>query len=184
MWIVYFDGLKILKDIIGKKKRVFEPACGYGRMKKYLYSDCIYSGIDLNRRFIKYGKRRNRDIQLGHVLDMSMYSRADAILLCDILHHLGINDIRKLLAIAVQFALEKIIIIEPTFVHVASKNNIFSRAIGGAMAAMDADGFNNITRWMSKQEYTRLFHSLKEENNIKEMKIRHNRNHAFVEMLL
>ena len=184
MWVIYFDGLAILKEVIGKKKSVFEPACGYGRIKKYLYPDCIYTGIDLNHHFIKYGRKRNREICLGNIFDTSMYRQADAILLCDILHHLKIKEIRKLLAIAAQFALEKIVIIEPTFVHIATLNNMLSRAIGRVMAAMDSDGFNKIDHWMSKEEYRQLFQSLKEENNIREMEIQYFRNHAFVEMLV
>ncbi len=184
MCVVYFDGLAILKKIIGKSKSVFEPACGYGRIKKYLYPDCIYAGIDLNRHFIKYGRKRNREIHPGNIFDTAVYRRADTILLCDILHHLKIKEIRKLLAIAAQFALEKIVIIEPTFVQIAARDNIFSRAVGKVMAAMDYDGFNKIDRWMSREEYNELFKSLKEENNIKEMEIHYSRNHAFVEMLV
>ena len=179
---LYFDGLKIVKDIIGKKKTVFEPACGFGRMEKYLYPDCSYSGIDLNEKFVEYGRKRNIDIKLGNALDKKNYQRSDAILLCDILHHLKIKDIRKLVSIAVHHAVEKIVIIEPLFVSIASKNNMLSRAIGKLMACIDDDGYNRIERWMSKSEYKDLFHSLKESNGIKEMNVKEYRNHGFVEM--
>ena len=179
---LYFDGLKIVKDIIGPKKTVFEPACGYGRMVKYLYPDCSYSGIDLNEKFVEYGRKKNIDIKLGNALDKSHYQRSDTILLCDILHHLKLNDIRKLVSIAVQYAVEKIVIIEPLFVSIAAKNNIFSRAIGKFMARIDDDGYNKIERWMSKSEYKELFQSLKESNGIKEMSLKEYRNHGFVEM--
>jgi SAM-dependent methyltransferase len=184
MCLLYFDGMKILKDIVGRNKSVFEPACGYGRMKRHLYPDCAYSGIDLNRDFIRYGKRKNRDIGVGNVFDVTLYRQADVIMLCDILHHLKVKDIRRLLGIAVRFAREKVVIVEPTFVKIASKNNFFSRVAAKLMASLDADGINDIDHWMSREEYDRLFFSLKEENYIGEMKIRHFRNHDFVEMLV
>ncbi len=181
---LYLDGLKILKKIIGPNKTVFEPACGYGRIKKFLYPDCSYSGIDLNQKFIDYGQKKKRDIRLGNALDIDHYSHADTVLLCDILHHLKLPEIQKLLSIAVKFAREKIVIIEPTFVSIAAKKNPISTVIGKIMAMLDADGFNEIDHWMSKKEYNQLFYELKEANHVNEMRIRHYRNHDFVEMCI
>jgi SAM-dependent methyltransferase len=179
---LYFDGMRIVKKLIGEKKSVFEAGCGYGRMQKYLDPSCSYSGIDLNEKFIEFGRKKNRNINVGNVLDHNLYRESDVILLADILHHLTINDIKKLLAISVRHAREKIVIIEPVFVKIGSKNNFFSRIIAKFMAWLDADGFNEIEKWMSRDEYDELFASLKESNNIKEMKITHFRNHDFVEM--
>lgn len=179
---LYFDGLMILKNIIGRNKSVFEPACGFGRMKRYLFPDCTYSGIDLNEKFVRYGQKKNRDITLGDILDPQYYRTADTVLLCDILHHLKPADIRKLLCLAVQYARESVVIIEPTFVRIASGNNFVSRAIGRIMSIVDADGINKIEHWMSRKEYDELFESLKEDNHIDQMSIRHHRNHDFVEM--
>lgn len=181
---LYFDGLKVVERLIGEKKSVFEAACGYGRMQKYIDPSCTYSGIDLNEKFIEYGRKKNRDVRIGNVLDRKQYQESDVILLADILHHLTILDIRRLLSIAVEFAMEKILIIEPVFVKIGSKKNIFSRAIAKFMVFMDSDGFNEIEKWMSRDEYDALFKSLKDSNNIKEMKITHFRNHDFVEMFV
>ncbi|MDQ1350247.1 MAG: hypothetical protein QG657_548 [Acidobacteriota bacterium] len=182
--LLYLDGLKILKKIVGVKKNVFEAGCGYGRLQKYIDPSCSYSGIDLNKKFIAFGRKRNRDIHVGNVLDVSRYRDSDVILLADILHHLTLNDARKLLAIAVRFAREKILIIEPTFVIIGSYNNFFSRIIGKIMKWLDADGINEIEKWLTRDEYDALFKSLKESNNIKEMRITHFRRHHFVEMLV
>jgi len=181
---LYFDGLKIVKNLIGGKKSVFEAGCGYGRMQKYIDPSCIYSGIDLNEKFIEFGRKKNRDIKIGDVLDSKQYRKSNVILLADILHHLTIKDVKKLLAIAVQYAGEKILIIEPVFVKIGSKKNILSRGIAKFMVFMDSDGINEIEKWMSRDEYDELFKSLKESNNIKEMKITHFRNHDFVEMFV
>ncbi|MCP4215110.1 MAG: class I SAM-dependent methyltransferase [bacterium] len=180
--LLYFDGLKIVKKLIGNQKSVFEAACGYGRMIKYLEPDCTYTGIDLNETFINYGKKRNRDIKIGDILDSSYYVKSDVILLADILHHLTVSDMKKLVAIATHYAIEKILIIEPVFVKIGSRKNIFSRMVSAFMKYMDSDGFNHIDKWFSREEYDELFKNLKESNNIKEMKITHFRNHDFVEM--
>jgi SAM-dependent methyltransferase len=179
---LYFDGLKILKSIIGRKKSVFEPACGYGRMKKYMYSDCSYSGVDLNDTFIQYGKKKNRNISLGNALDPGSYQEADTVLVCDILHHLKVKDMYKLMELAIEFAREKVVIIEPIFVNIAAKNNFFSRAIGKLMARIDSDGFNDIERWLSKEEYVELFETFKNMDGVKDLKVRNFRNHDFVEL--
>jgi SAM-dependent methyltransferase len=180
---LYLGGLKILKDIVGRGKSVFEPGCGYGRMKNYLYPDCSYSGVDLNENFIEYGKKRNRNINIGDALDERWYREADTILLCDIIHHLN-GQKHDLVSIAVKYAREKVVIIEPLFVDVATKSNVLSRVIGKFMAVMDADGFNEIDQWFSKNEYMELFQSIKEYHHIKKMKMRNFRNHIFVEMFV
>lgn len=177
---LYWDGLNILKDIIGRKKSVFEAASGYGRMKKYIYPDCSYSGIDLNETFIHYGRKKNRNISKGNIFDRNMYKKTDVVLLCDILHHLKKKEMFDLVAIAAEFAREKVVIIEPVFVDIGAKNNVISRFIGKIMKVMDADGFNEIERWLSKEEYHQLFHSFKEINHMKEVSIRNHRNHDFV----
>lgn len=182
--LLYLDGLKILNTIIGPERSVFEPACGYGRMNNYLDTSCTYAGIDLNERFVAYGQRKARNIRYGNALDHRLYQNSDVVLLADILHHLSLPDIRQLMRIARRFAREKIVIIEPVFVHIGSKNNFFSRLISKLMIYCDSDGYNDIRRWMSKEEYHNLFHLLKDSNDIREMKITHHRNHDFVEMFV
>jgi len=182
--VLYFDGLKILKKIVGVKKSVFEAACGYGRLQKYIDPSCTYTGIDLNEKFVEFGRKKNRDIRVGNVLDVNQYRDSDVILLADILHHLAVKDAGKLLAIAVRFAREKILIIEPAFVKIGAQNNFLSRIIGRIMKWLDADGFNEIEKWLSRDEYDVFFKSLKEANNIREMRITHFRRHHFVEMIV
>ena len=180
---LYLNRLKILKKIVGHGKVVFEPACGFGRMKQYLYPDCVYSGIDLNEKFVGFGRNKNRDIRVGDIRDEENYTACDIILLCDILHHLKMPEIHHLFQIAGKFA-KKIVIIEPTFVAIAAKKNIFSRLIGKLMTRVDSDGFNEITHWMSRDEYQELFTSLNAVIPILNMTIRHHYYHDFVEIVL
>jgi SAM-dependent methyltransferase len=180
---LYLNRLKILKEIVGRGMSVFEPACGFGRMKKYLYEDCLYSGIDLNDKFVSFGRKKYRNIRVGDIRDEKNYSTADIILLCDILHHLKMPEIHQLFQIAGKFA-KKIVIIEPTFVAIAAKKNVLSRLLGKFMTRMDSDGFNEITHWMSKDEYQELFASLNTIIPILNMTIRHHYYHDFVEIVL
>ena len=181
---LYFDGLKILKHMIGKGKKVFEPACGYGRIKRFISNTCEYAGIDLNENFIKYGQKRNRAIKVGNILDMNNYEKSDVIVLSDILHHLNAGDIQKLFSIAVRYAKEKIVIIEPEFITFAAKKNILSRVIGKFMAFMDYDGINEIEKWLTEEEYKSLFDNIKSTYDIDEMTIKKFRRHYFVEMFI
>ena len=180
---LYLNRLKIVKEIVGHGQSVFEPACGFGRMKKYLYADCAYAGIDLNEKFIRFGRNKNRDIRLGNILEEASYRPADVILLCDILHHLHRPDIHRLARIAGKFA-KRIVIIEPTFVALAAKKNTFSHLLGKLMTRVDADGFNEISHWMSREEYNDLFVSLNAVIPVLTMTIRHHYYHDFVEIVL
>ncbi len=182
--LLYFDGLKILKPIIGEKKEVFEPACGYGRIKRFISPSCTYSGIDLNMRFVSYGRKRHRDIKPGNIFDIANYKPSDVIIFSDILHHLTSKNIRELFALAVRFCKEKIVIVEPQFVTFAAKKNTFSKTLGKIMAVMDYDGINEIEKWLTEDEYISLFHDIKKSNSIDRMEIRKFRRHYFVEMFM
>ncbi len=118
--MLHFDGFKKLRGIIGKEKNVFEPACGFGRLQRYLHDSCSYSGIDLNEIFINFGRKKGLDIQIGDVLEEKNYIKSDIIILCDILHHLTKDKIQKVVSIATKFAKEKVVIMEPAFVGLAS----------------------------------------------------------------
>ncbi len=181
--LLHFDGFKKIKDIIGKEKNVFEPACGFGRLQRYLYDSCSYSGIDLNEIFINFGKKRGLDIRIGDVLEETNYIKSDIIILCDILHHLTKDKIQEVVSIATKFAKEKIVIMEPTFVGLASGKGFFSRLAAKVFARVDFDGINNIEHWFTRQDYQKLFKHLKETNKFAGMKIQISKGYYFVELI-
>ena len=181
--LLHFDGFKKIKDIIGKEKNVFEPACGFGRLQRYLYDSCSYSGIDLNEIFINFGKKRGLDIRIGNVLEETNYIKSDIIILCDILHHLTKDKIQEVVSIATKFAKEKIVIMEPTFVGLASGKGFFSRLAAKVFARVDFDGINNIEHWFTRQDYQKLFKHLKETNKFAGMKIQISKGYYFVELI-
>jgi len=181
--LLHFDGFKKIRDIIGKEKNVFEPACGFGRLQRYLYDSCSYSGIDLNEIFINFGKKRGLDIRIGDVLEESNYIKSDIIILCDILHHLTKDKIQEVVSIAKKFAKEKVVIMEPAFVGLASGKGFFSRLAAKVFARVDFDGINNIEHWFTRQDYQKLFKHLKETNKFAGMKIQMSKGYYFVELI-
>ena len=181
--LLHFDGFKKIRDIIGKEKNVFEPACGFGRLQRYLYDSCSYSGIDLNEIFINFGKKRGLDIRIGNVLEESNYIKSDIIILCDILHHLTKDKIQEVVSIAKKFAKEKVVIMEPAFVGLASGKGFFSRLAAKVFARVDFDGINNIEHWFTRQDYQKLFKHLKETNKFAGMKIQMSKGYYFVELI-
>lgn len=181
--LLHFDGFKKVKEIIGKEKKVFEPACGFGRLQKYLPPCCSYSGIDLNETFINFGRKRGLDIRKGDVIKEKNYIESDIIILCDILHHLTMDKIQKIVSIAKKFAKEKVVIMEPAFVGVASGKGFFSRFLAKVFAKVDYDGINKIENWFTKQNYQSLFKYLKEANNFIDMKVQLFRGYYFVELI-
>ena len=181
--LLHFDGFKKIRDIIGKEKNVFEPACGFGRLQRYLYDSCSYSGIDLNEIFINFGKKRGLDIRIGNVLEETNYIKSDIIILCDILHHLTKDKIQEVVSIATKFAKEKIVIMEPAFVGLASGKGFFSRLAAKVFARVDFDGINNIEHWFTRQDYQKLFKHLKETNKFAGMKIQISKGYYFVELI-
>lgn len=181
---LYWGGLKKLSSMIGECQTVFEPACGYGRIKKFLPENCVYSGIDLNKAFIRYGQQKGLDVRLADIFDADAYPESDLILLCDILHHLSDEKIRRLLDISLRKGRAKLVIVEPAFVSVASSGNFFSRWLGRIFALADADGINEIENWLSEEEYQKLFDYIRTSPRVRDLSIVKHRFHYFVEVFL
>jgi len=181
--LLHLNGFRKIKKIVGKGKKVFEPACGYGRLRGYLHRSCKYSGIDLNKKFIEFGRKKGLDIKMGNVLEEKNYEKSDIVILCDILHHLSVENINKLVSISRKFAKEKLVIMEPAFVGVASGKNIFSKLMAKLFVWVDNDGINKRYSWLSRKEYNKLFQEIKEKYKFAQMKIQIFKQYYFVEFV-
>ena len=117
------------------------------------------------------------------MLEETNYIKSDIIILCDILHHLTKDKIQEVVSIATKFAKEKIVIMEPTFVGLASGKGFFSRLAAKVFARVDFDGINNIEHWFTRQDYQKLFKHLKETNKFAGMKIQISKGYYFVELI-
>lgn len=182
--ILHMKGFYIIKKIVGKRKKVFEPACGFGRLQKYLHPSCSYSGIDLNNKFIEFGKKKGLNIWTGNIFEEKNYAETDIIILSDILHHLTREEINKIITISKKFSKEKIVIMEPAFVGIASGKGIFSKLIAKIFAKIDFDGVNHITHWFTKKEYDELFQNIQSTYKFSNIKKQQIGRYLLVELIL
>lgn len=83
---------KFIAGLVNKDETVLEPGCGPGTLANYLPSDIHYVGFDLNESFVSYGLKKGRNLYLGDVLKENSYQKADVVVVCDILHHIKLED--------------------------------------------------------------------------------------------
>lgn len=102
-----------ISDQIGRERSVLEPACGPGLLPEFLDPSNYYHGFDINERFIQYAKKKGLDVHLGDANDASSYSSSDVVVLCDALHHMGLDNERAVLERSLNSAIQKLIICDP-----------------------------------------------------------------------
>lgn len=101
---------KIISEMVGKNKKVFDVGCGSCEVSRYIDDSCSYRGIDLNPVFIKTAKKNGLRVEKGDVFDPENYSSCDIIIAMDMLHHIDSRK-DKLISISERFA-KKMIIVE------------------------------------------------------------------------
>ncbi len=147
----FFDArLKLIARIL-KGKRVVELGCGTGRNSLFL--DCKYKGFDIKKKFVKYGKKKDRNVEVGNVFSVS-FKGYDAILMVDILHHLP--DHEKLLKKAIQ-SRKSVIVCEPFEKPI--KNGLLKFVFKKLNGWLDSDGTNPHVEWYSKKDLKKMFRS-------------------------
>jgi len=150
--------LDCLRKEIGMGKKVFEVAAGYGRLSRYIDASNNYQGIDLNPIFVRYGKRRGVNLRLGDILDAASYTIThDVVLVVDVVHHLTEQKLQRLFDFVFRYAKEKVIIIEPSFIHIVGRWGFLGKILGWIFRFIDSDGFNTIQKWFTHGEYEELF---------------------------
>ena len=115
LWLLHGRHLKkrykYISKEIGKNKTVLEPGCGPGLIARHLDKTCKYTGFDIDPVFVKYAKKKGLNVYKGDAIKKKSYKKADVILICDFLHHIGRKDEKKVLKLCKQNA-KKIIICE------------------------------------------------------------------------
>ncbi len=147
------------KEAVGKNVSVFEVACGFGQTADYLDGTTSYDGVDLNKKFVNYGRKRGKDIRLGDIFESESYVTSDVITLVDVIHHMPEGKLTDLFNNVFKFAKKKVVILEPAFVNLQSKYGIFGKFADWVLKKLDSDGFNTIQRWYSEAEYAELYNS-------------------------
>lgn len=145
------ERLKLINTLVNKK-RVLELGCGTGVNGDFL--ECDYCGYDLNHNFIKYGKKKKRNVNIGDVFKINL-DKYDVILIVDVLHHIpGHKDLmKKILSLK-----KEVIVCEPFCKDF--KNKSAEKIFNKLNEWVDSDGINKPVKWYKKEELKNYFKSL------------------------
>ncbi|MEX0877655.1 MAG: class I SAM-dependent methyltransferase [Candidatus Spechtbacterales bacterium] len=149
--------LKIFSEEVGKNVSVFDVACGFGQMEKYIDSSNVYSGIDLNEEFIIYAQKRGRQVEKGNIFDPGAYKKSDTVVLVDVVHHIPEKKLKELFDLVYSNAKERVVVMEPAFLNLKSRYGVFGGIVDWVFKKLDSDGVNEIERWFNEEEYIALF---------------------------
>jgi hypothetical protein len=92
---------------------VLEPGCGPAIMADFIPQGSSYHGFDTNQYFVNYASKRRSTVSLGNVLDPNNYCKAEAVVVCDVLHHINPADREKFIQNCYRSANEIFIICDP-----------------------------------------------------------------------
>jgi SAM-dependent methyltransferase len=121
---------------------VLDVGCGTGVLADYLPDDKYYLGIDLNERFLKFAKKRGKNVMMQDALTFERYSEFDVCFIMDVLHH--INPRHEAFVERVLDEVQKrVVICEPFEVPSHPITKKFVRII-------DDDGTNQPEDWMDR----------------------------------
>jgi SAM-dependent methyltransferase len=125
-----------IRGLVGKRS-VLELGCGTGFLQENLEPGCRYSGMDLNRRFVDYGRKRGRNLRLGDIREYEPREEDgwDVLVLIDVLHHLPDN--RDVLEKLVRSGKE-VIMCEPF--------HTLPPLLTSMLFVVDSDGINDIRK--------------------------------------
>lgn len=154
LWLMHGKGIdRRCKYIAGMlDDSVVDVGCGTGILADYLPPGRKYLGIDLNERFLRYAKKKGRNVMLQDALTFDSYSDYDACVIMDLLHHINprhkefvervLSDVRK-----------RVIICEPF--EVPDRNPITKSLV----RIIDSDGTNSPEEWMDKESLREFYDS-------------------------
>lgn len=151
--------LREFKKQVGKKVSVFDIAAGFGNMARCLDSSDTYTGIDLNQTYVAYAQRRGLNVQIGDIFDDKAYKPTDVSILVDVVHHIPEVKLEKLFDNVFKNTRKRVVILEPAFLNLEERHGVAARPLDWVLRKLDGDGVNTIERWLSEEEYTRLFES-------------------------
>jgi len=141
---------------ISENESVLELCAGYGEFKNYLKSN-DYAGIELNKNFVDYGKKKGYKLIQGNILDIE-FPKSDVIVMFSSFYHF--IDCSDSLIKKMKESSKKIIICEGYKCLTSSKSNILSK-IGILLTKSTADTANK--RW-SEEELKNFFHKFDFKN--------------------
>lgn len=150
------DLLERFGEEVGKNQTVFEVGAGYGRVARFIHPSNTYHGIDLNRRFVEFGKKRGIDLEIRDIFDASAYRKSDVFIVVDIVHHLTAEQLKTLFDLIFVNAAKKVVILEPSY-DLMKRYGVLGKFVERVFRFLDDDGINNIERLRTEEEYRQLF---------------------------
>lgn len=125
---------EILK-IVGKR-HIFEVGCGPGILGRYTGKE-LYSGMDLNEKFVRYARKKGYNCILGDILKDD-FPDAEVGVAVDILHHITPRE--RTLLVRLRERYRTVVVVEPVKAYSISMPALM-RKLWDALLG-DSDGIN------------------------------------------
>ncbi len=130
-----------MADLVKGTDSVLEPGCGPSVLPTYLEANTTYRGFDLNEGFIRHARKKKLDVWVGNVLEKHNYKENEAVVACDVFHHLSPKDRETFISHCYVSCGKFFIICEPFYIYNSSFIKKTARKFG---AWLDSDGINKI----------------------------------------
>ncbi len=134
---------RYFSDLSGES--VLDVGCGTGALADHLPEKTRYMGIDLNERFVKFARKKGRNVVKQDALTFDRFSEFDVCVIMDLLHHINPHH-EKFVERVLRDVRKRVIICEPFDVPGRSRitKNLFR--------LMDYDGTNwSGEEWMDRE---------------------------------
>lgn len=131
---------------------VVDVGCGTGVLANYIPGEKKYLGIDLNERFLKYARKKGRNVMMQNALTFDRYSEYDACVIMDLLHHINPRH-EEFLERVMRDVRKRVIICEPF--DVTGRSPIMKSIV----RLIDSDGTNVTEEWMDKRTLYEFYKS-------------------------
>jgi SAM-dependent methyltransferase len=140
---VYNQRIEAVRNFISGSS-VLELGCGTARIQDHL-PGVSYLGIDKNKRFISYARKKNRNAVYDDIMNFHNYIDNDysSVLLMDVLHH--IPEPGTLIEELMKSKISNIIICEP---YNQPDSRLHSSKFLNRL--FDADGINDSVDWFDR----------------------------------
>lgn len=133
---------RYIADLSGES--VLDVGCGTAVLADYLSKENTYLGIDLNEDFLRYARKRGKNVMKQDALTFDRFSEFDVCVIMDLLHHINPNH-EEFMKRVLRDVRKRVIICEPFDMwgrYPITKNIV---------RMMDYDGTNKVEEWMDKK---------------------------------
>lgn len=134
---------EVISNHIDENESVLDIGCGTCMLSNFV--DGEYSGIDMNDRFIKYGRKRGLNIYNQNIFSFNKYHLFDNCIIVDVLHHISPRH-EEFLKWVIKKSKNKVIVCEP---YTPDRRH---KIIDKISQWLDYDGINKPEKWFRKRE--------------------------------